>query len=214
MAQYTDEAGNSFTSVSFAVGDPITQAKIGALGANDALLRNCKAVSLPGECSTAVEVVNEAGGVFWLAKVAEQGDTFTLVNASTYGGVTPEDFTGEGLLQRICYFALWLQTAAGESAATQYLPGGDNDYQMFGGSGADATKRRGFYSGPGSDGGTSNYDVTVTWTEGTEDYQLTLWVDENNGDLKAKFTRDESTGNSHLALVGWIEISPRLSKSE
>lgn len=214
MAQYTDEAGNSFSSVSFAVGDPITQAKIGALGANDALLRNCKAVSLPGECSTAVDAVNEAGGVFWLAKTTEQSATATLVNASMYGGVTPEDFTADGLLRRVCNVVLWLQTADGESAAEEYLPGGDNDYLMFGGSGADADKRRGFYSGPGSDGGTSNYDISVSWTEGTEDYLLKLWVDEDSGDLKAKFTRDASSGNSHLAIVGWVELSPRLTKSE
>ncbi|HPM78455.1 MAG TPA: hypothetical protein PK961_15300 [bacterium] len=214
MAQYSDEAGNSFTAVSFAVGDPITQAKIGALGANDALLRNCKAVSLPGECSTAVEVVNEAGGVFWPAKTAEQGETFTLVNAAAYGGVTPEEFTSEGLLRRVCHFALWLKTADGASAAAQYLPGGDDDYELFGGNGSDATKRRGFYSGPGSDGGASNYDVTVAWTEDAQDYQLTLWVDEENGDLRAKFNRGGAAGHSHLALVGWIEVSPRLSKSE
>ena len=216
MADYTDESGYSFTSVSWTAGDATTATKLMHMGTvTPVFIRNTKGIlgaqqtaGDPNPGSVADPMTN-CGYTFFAWRSFDDGDTQTIVNVSDYRGVADAYFSGssspKGFNQRVVRISLrCLQVVAGN--IEDYSPGsttGFGDNWMYSGSPSAATEW--FFPG-GAELGTGKAALAAG------DSTFEFWV-TTDGDLKCKYTDTGSGFNNSVAVVMIIDASPIIPTS-
>lgn len=187
MMDYQDSKNKSFVVETVVARDPTRASDHNKIEETCQLLKNTKAVILPGEPNPAggpggaganeqaIDPSPETGAVFYSWKSLQDGDSAKLVDASNYEGVLASTFPNAGAKWRMVSIRVWSHTFFGSFDDNQAFPGGAADHLIN----SNVVSVYFF----GGNGGVNHTGVVGAFT---------FTVDSETGDVNVAYTGDNA----------------------